>query len=202
MVKKEKSATPAPRATPRATPSSQNGSILSFFSKKAASSTPTPSNGSSNGVLQANDTSKAVNAMPQPSVKKPAFRKNTVKTMTTPVPSSDAMGPSSSQENGLPDEVEDSGLLSPLTPAKIVQQKSVNDASFGSSPSRKAKKVVSYAESDDESDEDAFDPAGIKPKKRRTQKKVVEDDDEEDVFVGGLDGAADDDDGMPLLNES
>lgn len=177
MVKKEKSATPAPRATPRATPSSQNGSILSFFSRKASSSTPTPSNTSSNGVLQANDTSKAVNAIPQPSVKKPAFRKNTTKTMTTPVPSSDAMGPSSSQENGLPEE------------------QSVNGTSFGSSPSRKAKKVVSYAESDDESDEDAFDPAGIKPKKRSGLRKVVEDDDDdEDVFVGGLDGAADDDD--------
>ena len=63
--------------------------------------------------------------------------------------------------------------------------------------SQKAKKVVSYAESD-EDDEDAFDPAGINTQKRKLQRKsrVVEDDDEEDVFVGGLDGAADDDDGM------
>ena len=63
--------------------------------------------------------------------------------------------------------------------------------------SHKAKKVVSYAESDDEDDEDAFDPAGINTQKRKLQRKsrVVEDDDE-DVFVGGLDGAADEDDGM------
>jgi len=63
--------------------------------------------------------------------------------------------------------------------------------------SHKAKKVVSYAESDDEDDEDAFDPAGINTQKRKLQRKsrVVEDDDDEDVFVGGLDGAADDDDG-------
>jgi DNA mismatch repair protein MSH6 len=58
-----------------------------------------------------------------------------------------------------------------------------------------AKKPISYAESDDD-DEDAFDPAGILTNKRKGRgKPVVEDDDEEDVFVGGLDGAADDDDG-------
>jgi DNA mismatch repair protein MSH6 len=65
--------------------------------------------------------------------------------------------------------------------------------------SKQAKKVVSYAESDDEDDEDAFDPAGINTQKRKLQRKskVVEsEDDDEDAFVGGLDGAADDDDGM------
>jgi DNA mismatch repair protein MSH6 len=63
--------------------------------------------------------------------------------------------------------------------------------------SHKAKKVVSYAESDDEDDEDAFDPAGINTQKRKLQRKsrAVEEDDEEDAFVGGLDGAAEDDDG-------
>ena len=67
--------------------------------------------------------------------------------------------------------------------------------------SKQAKKVVSYAESDDEDDEDAFDPAGINTQKRKLQRKskVVEsEDDDEDVFVGGLDGAEDDDDGMDL----
>jgi DNA mismatch repair protein MSH6 len=60
-----------------------------------------------------------------------------------------------------------------------------------------AKKVVSYAESDDEDDEDAFDPAGINTQKRKLQRKskVVEsEDDDDDAFIGGLDGAADDDD--------
>ena len=66
---------------------------------------------------------------------------------------------------------------------------------------KQAKKVVSYAESDDEDDEDdedAFDPAGINTQKRKLHRKakVVEsEDDDEDVFIGGLDGAADDDDG-------
>jgi DNA mismatch repair protein MSH6 len=119
---------------------SQSGqrSIASFFSKAPAPGTPH----SSNGVLKANETSKAVNAMAKPNVpvKKPAFKKTAVKSMT-PVASSDAIGPSSSQENengGIPEEVEDTGLPSPLTPAKRVQQVvNGNGLVFGSSPSRK-----------------------------------------------------------------
>jgi DNA mismatch repair protein MSH6 len=68
--------------------------------------------------------------------------------------------------------------------------------------SKQAKKVVSYAESDDEDDEDAFDPAGINTQKRKLQRrsKVVEsEDDDEDAFIAGLDGAADDDDGKISL---
>jgi len=64
--------------------------------------------------------------------------------------------------------------------------------------SHQAKKVASYAESDDEDDEDAFDPAGINTQKRKLQRRskaVEENDDDEDAFIGGFDGAADDDDG-------
>ena len=78
-------------------------------------------------------------AKPAVPVKKPSFKKITVKNMT-PVPSSDAMGPSSSQENengGIPAEVEDTGLPSPLTPAKKLQQVVNGSVAFGSSPSRK-----------------------------------------------------------------
>ena len=57
-----------------------------------------------------------------------------------------------------------------------------------------AKKVVSYAESDDDDEDDAFDPAGIKSKPRRTTKPTIPDDtDEEDTFIGGMDEAADED---------
>lgn len=58
---------------------------------------------------------------------------------------------------------------------------------------------MSYAESDDEDDEDAFDPAGISTQRSRGRGKpiVADDDDEEDTFIGGLEGAADDD-GKPL----
>jgi DNA mismatch repair protein MSH6 len=133
-------ARPPPLKKQTSSAGSQSGqrSIASFFSKAPAPGTPN----SSNGILKANETSKAVNAMAKPNipVKKPAFKKTAVKSMT-PVASSDAMGPSSSQENengGIPEEVEDTGLPSPSTPAKRIQQVvNGNGMIFGSSPSRK-----------------------------------------------------------------
>lgn len=195
-------------------------SIQSFFTKKTPTD-GTPS--SSNGILKSNNTSGKGNAMAKPAlpVKKPAFNKPAVKNMT-PVPSSDAMGPSSSQENdngGIPEEVEDNSFPSPMTPAKRAIEQVVNGNVMGSSPSRKvlllsitlqhttntlyrqAKKVVSYAESDDDDDEDAFDPAGINAKRRKSRlPKLADDDDDEDTFIGGLDGADDDDDGKHHLS--
>jgi DNA mismatch repair protein MSH6 len=215
MSKKEKAeVTPAPPSLKKqlsSTGSTKNGSILSFFSK-APNGTPK----SSTGFLHSSSEAKGVNAMAKPSVpvKKPSFKKTTAKNIT-PVPSSDAMGPSSSQENengGIPDEVENTGLPSPATPAKKVISQVVNGNAFGSSPSRKvcllvhiwlrkktgltlqlqAKKAISYSESSDD-DEDAFDPAGISAKNRKARKPVVaNDEDEEDVFIGVLDGADDD----------
>jgi DNA mismatch repair protein MSH6 len=123
---------------------SNQRSIQSFFTKKAPSGTP----GSSNGVSEASETSKSVNASTTsiPVVKKPAFRKSAVKNLT-PVPSSDAVGPPSSQENengGIPKEVEASDLPSPSTPAKGVLQV-VNSSALvlGSSPSRKVPRLAS-----------------------------------------------------------
>lgn len=111
---------------------SKNGSILSFFPKA-------PANGTPNSFGE----TKGVNAMakPQIPVKKPAFKKTTVKNIT-PVPSSDAVDPSSSQENengGIPKEVADNGLPSPTTPAKKVQAVNGHAMAFGSSPSRKVR---------------------------------------------------------------
>jgi DNA mismatch repair protein MSH6 len=196
-------------------------SILGFFSKTPTNGTP----GSSNGILKSNGTAKGVNAMAKSSfpVKKPAFKKVAAKNIT-PVPSSDTMGPSSSQENengGIPAEVDDNDLPLPSTPAKMITKQVVNSKAMAvfSSPSRKvclreifdvaqankwfhqAKKVVSYAESADEGDEDAFDPAGISTQRRTKgrRRQVIEDEDDEDdefdAFVGGLDGAAEDDGG-------
>lgn len=116
-------------------PGSNQRSIASFFTKAPASSTPS----SATGALKTN-AGNAANSMVKPSnpPKKPAFRKPAVKNMT-PVPSSDAAGPSSSQENengGIPEMVND-GLPSPTTPAKRVAQQVVNGNSASSSPSRK-----------------------------------------------------------------
>jgi DNA mismatch repair protein MSH6 len=143
MGKKNESGDVTPARTPAlkkqnssAGLSSGQRTIASFFTKAPANGTPT----SANGVLKANDAS-ANSAMAKPSgpVKKPAFKKTTVKSIT-PVPSSDAMGPSSSQENengGIPEEVRENGLPSPSTPAKRVVEQDVKGNVFGSSPSRK-----------------------------------------------------------------
>lgn len=142
-VKEEGDATPArpppslKKQSSSSGPQSGQRTIQSFFSKAPANGTPS----SSNGILKASDTSKAANAMVKPAVpvKKPSFKKSAIKNIT-PVPSSDAMGPSSSQENengGIPEEVENTGLLSPSTPAKEVQQVVNGTMAFGSSPSRK-----------------------------------------------------------------
>lgn len=107
MVKIEKAATPAPSSQKKQFSSvgSKNGSILSFFSKKASDGTPR----SATGVWKTASEPKGVNVMPKPaaSIKKPVFKKATLEN-STPVPSSDAAGPPSSQENengGIPTEV-------------------------------------------------------------------------------------------------
>lgn len=142
MMGKSKDATEAtPKSTPTlkkqnsSGPQSGQRSIASFFTKAPTNGTPS----SSSGALKEN-ASKAANAMAKPALppKRPAFKKASVKSMT-PVPSSDAMGPSSSQENengGIQEEV-GNGLPSPTTPAKRVAQHAVNGNSLGSSPSRK-----------------------------------------------------------------
>jgi DNA mismatch repair protein MSH6 len=139
MAKKETSeGTPAPSSLKKQTSSgsTKNGSILSFFSR-APNGTPN----SATGVWTASGEAKGINAMAKPNVtvKKPAFKKATTHNVT-PAPSSDAMGPSSSQENengGVLKEVEDTGLPSPTTPTKKVVAQVVNGNALGSSPSRK-----------------------------------------------------------------
>ncbi|KAH8816378.1 muts domain V-domain-containing protein [Xylogone sp. PMI_703] len=155
-------------------------SILGFFSKAPSNASPkTP-----DGVLKANT---AANSIKEPAksggtdtVKKPSFKKTTA-SIVTPVPSSDPLGPPSSQEN------ENGG---------IPREETQNHRALvvGSSPSRKAKARVNYAESSD--DEEPFDPAGIYSKSRGKSRRKVLDDDEEDgdAFVSGLDGADDEDD--------
>jgi DNA mismatch repair protein MSH6 len=153
-IKDESTATPAKPSPSLKKQSSSSGpqsgqrSILGFFSKAPSNTTPS----SSNGVLKVSETSNAVNAMAKPvvPVKKPAFKKTVAKNLT-PVPSSDAMGPSSSQENengGIPEEVENTGLPSPSTSAKKVEQVVNGTMAFGSSPSRKVCKGAPTIEFD------------------------------------------------------
>lgn len=149
MVKEENGeTTPAPPSLKRQTSSaaSKNGSILSFFSK-ASNGTPNQST----GVWKPQAEAKGVNALPKPAapLKKPAFKKSAIKSLT-PVPSSDAIGPSNSQENengGIPEEVEITGLPSPATPAKRVVAQEVNGNAIvlGSSPSRKVRRHTLFS---------------------------------------------------------
>lgn len=138
-----KTATPA-RSTK--TPSGSTGkqqSILGFFSKAAglASSASKPSPGSATSVQNKNmsqclkETTKS-NSMS-------TIKRNNIN--ITPVPSSDAMEPSSSQENmeSATVKVLRDQLPSPVTPAEIVtQQAGKGPSQPGSSPSRKVSSVI------------------------------------------------------------
>ncbi|TGO50936.1 hypothetical protein BOTNAR_0374g00060 [Botryotinia narcissicola] len=159
-------------------------SILGFFSKKPAT-TPTPktSTGSPSGILQPNGSANSANSTPKPSstVKRPQFKKPVQKSKT-PVPSSDNIEPDSSQENengGIPTEADGCPSLPPATAKSVAEQIA-------------ARKVVSYAESDEDDDEDVTPRT---TQRRKGKKPMIEsDDDDEDTFVGDLDGADEDDD--------
>ncbi|KAI9743656.1 MAG: DNA mismatch repair protein msh6 [Claussenomyces sp. TS43310] len=174
-------------------------SILGFFARgvgdgKQSASKDSAKVSGSRGKANADGDSTATQA-----TKKAAFRKPITQNMT-PVPSSDGPDPSSSPEDrveGMASEV-DNGLPSPSTPAEsnIKQNVRGEAAEQSRSPSRKAKTTISYAESEDDEDEDAFTPALASTNRRsnKGRKIIAEDDDDDDDFANGLDGALDDED--------
>ncbi|RDW82600.1 hypothetical protein BP6252_03712 [Coleophoma cylindrospora] len=199
MARKESGeATPArppPSLKKQNSSATNQRSILGFFSKAPTNGTPS----TTNSALKENSTANGATKTPI-TVKKPVFKKSTAKNIT-PVPSSDAIGPPSSQENengGIPKEVGGFDVQSHSTPTKNVNQIVSDAMDTFSSPSRKAKKVISYAESDDDEDDVVEPSASISRKRGASRRKriIEEDDDEEDAFIGGLDGADDDDDEM------
>ncbi|KAK7986898.1 MSH6 protein [Apiospora saccharicola] len=125
-------------------------SILGFFSKPAQNGTKA---NSSPGLKESSTKSNSLRN------KKPTAAK------ITPVPSSDAIEPSSSQENH-----------SEATP-KVFQD--LSKMALASSPSRRAKKQVSYAESDDE-DEDVVVSRKATRSRRTASRPVVKDEDEDE----------------------
>ncbi|KAI1810795.1 DNA mismatch repair protein msh6 [Poronia punctata] len=164
-------------------------SILGFFAKsspnttpKAATTTPTTAVLPHHSCLQETTKSNSLQ-----------LKKDKKLSNATPVPSSDAVEPSSSQENhGC-----STAKASKKTSTKLV---------MGSSPSRKAKKVVSYAESSDDEDDDdqdifaAMEAVRSRRRDRQRPKPVAEDEDEDDYqdvdvdIDGGADGVDEDDD--------
>ncbi|KAI1459819.1 DNA mismatch repair protein Msh6 [Annulohypoxylon moriforme] len=130
--------------------------ILGFFSK--ASPVPTSS--------------------PTPSCLKETTKSNRKPSIVTPVPSSDALEPSSSQENH-----GSAATIKPLSTRAVVD----------SSPTRKTKKTVNYAESSDE-EEDVFVSLKTSQSRRRGRQQTKVVDDEEDDYEENKNIAPDDDD--------
>lgn len=201
-------ATPArlPPALKKQSSSAKNqSSILGFFSKGPAGNGSAEKNSSITikGTPSTSDTSKDQSS---PVTKQPAFRKTVAKNLT-PVPSSDAAAPSS-PGNDVTNEVEYTGLPSSSTPAKSDGKQDTLGVMF-SSPSRKvspyharrrisyiymmkARKVINYAESADEGDEDDVIPATKSNKRKSSRRRLIHESDEDD-FAKGLDGSLEDD---------
>ncbi|KAK4098074.1 DNA mismatch repair protein Msh6 [Parathielavia hyrcaniae] len=200
----EKAATTA--RTPAKTPSTvkkapstgKQQSILGFFSKKGVAdasngASPTPS-------TKPTSTTDTRDSSPQ--CLKETTRANSMlvqrrTTKATPVPSSDAIEPSSSQENRAADTVKVTGIhaTSPTTPALTATVGA--KAALHSSPSRKAKKAVNYAESSDEDEDAVF--ATMKPrrsKQRPSRAAVPDDEDEEEAYQAAPNDFEDDDDDL------
>ncbi|EEU38173.1 uncharacterized protein NECHADRAFT_48223 [Fusarium vanettenii 77-13-4] len=153
------------RATKPAAPSSsaKQRSIVSFF-QKAPPSSPAPASSPLSKNTPANkqslclrETTKA-NSLPKPT---PKSTPKTSNKLSTPVPSSDAIEPPSSQENE----------------STVKKPKSTMNDALPSSPTRKVKKVVSYAES---SDDEPFTFGASSTRRRPRARPSVKDEDDYD----------------------
>ncbi|KAI1149789.1 DNA mismatch repair protein msh6 [Nemania diffusa] len=165
-----------------ATATRKQQSILGFFAKSspsapAKSTTTTPTTAASATRASCLQETTKSNSLQLSRSKKASN--------VTPVPSSDAIEPSSSQEN------HDCATVTPGNKKRAAATNLV----MGSSPSRKAKKKVSYAESsDDDDDEDVFAALEVSRSRRRSRQRaqaVVEED--EDDYQEPDGGAAHDD---------
>ncbi|KAI8964679.1 DNA mismatch repair protein Msh6 [Daldinia sp. FL1419] len=127
-------------------------------------------------------SSPAPNSSPASSCLKETTKSNKKPSAVTPVPSSDALEPSSSQEN--------------RGSAATIKQSLSSRAVVTSSPTRKIRKTVNYAESSDD-DEDVFVSMKTSRSRRRTRQKSRVIDEEEDNYEESKDaGAIEEDDEM------
>ncbi|KAI9702359.1 MAG: DNA mismatch repair protein msh6 [Candelina mexicana] len=172
-----------PPTLKKSTSSSQSmknqSSIQSFFSKRPGGAT------SACGTIRT-DVSSGPNGIPHRNAK-PSYKRGSSQSLT-PAPSSDALEPPSSPSNGVKVENERKchGLPSPITPANgDVPSEEASDLVVSSSPSRKSKKAVNYAESGEEDDEEAFNPIPVNITRGRAskRKKIAEDEDSEGDYM-------------------
>ncbi|KAI1646999.1 DNA mismatch repair protein Msh6 [Daldinia loculata] len=123
--------------------------------------------------------SPALNSSPTPSCLKETTKSNRKPSAVTPVPSSDALEPSSSQEN--------------RGSAATVKHLSAR-AVMGSSPTRKVRKTVNYAESSGDDDEDVFVSMKASQSRRRNRQQSRVVDEEEGDYEESKDAAVDEED--------
>ncbi|PHH70032.1 hypothetical protein CDD80_6281 [Ophiocordyceps camponoti-rufipedis] len=165
--------TPArpPPKLPTSTSSSKQRSIASFFQQSSPASRNKVSPAPDSSHLQ--ETTKA-NSLPKP---KPS------KKLSTPVPSSDALEPPDSDENlpaasrPLPSLATTAVTTTNMTSAMRDSHLSTPAAGNLSSPSRKVKKAINYAES---SDDDEPVAASTQRRRGKSTRPVVKDEDEYD----------------------
>ncbi|PSR97212.1 muts domain V [Coniella lustricola] len=173
-------------------------SILGFFSKSA-----------SNGATPASKAEKdnkpaaAASCLQETTMKSNALSSVKRSSAATPVPSSDVIDPMSSQENRDTTELDTklfSDLPSPGSPDGVHSKiAAVVKGALYSSPSRKARKTVNYAESSD--DEDVIMPrnARLSRSRSRARNQILnddEDDGDDDFDAADIDNVGDDDDDM------
>ncbi|KAI3322773.1 DNA mismatch repair protein msh6 [Xylariaceae sp. AK1471] len=173
--------TPSLARNPSSTATRKQQSILGFFAKsspnapsKSTTTTPTNTNTTPAHASCLQETTKSNSLQ---------LKRNKKISNATPVPSSDAVEPSSSQENHDSAVTVRTGKKTQITSTDLV---------MGSSPSRKAKKTVSYAESsDDDDDQDIFAAMEASRSRRRgRQRAKPAADEDEDDYHEEEDGAA------------
>ncbi|KAL7906037.1 DNA repair protein [Trichoderma velutinum] len=167
--------TPAKPIRPAAAASSsaKQKSIMSFFQKSSPVSASSAAREKVSSDNQHSSPLKETKANSLPKMKASAQ-------FSTPVPSSDAPEPTSSQEN-MESTVK-------RTKGKASEPRSVKDEESEvapSSPIRKGKRAVNYAESSDEDEPFAYGAASQTRRRGRATRNVVQDEDE----YGGSDTA-------------
>ncbi|ROV99650.1 hypothetical protein VSDG_03104 [Cytospora chrysosperma] len=190
------------KSTPAKTPSStgKQQSILGFFSKASTqpkSNSATPTSNKATPASKGNTKSSCLKETTKSNSL--SFAKRSVN--ITPVPSSDAVEPLSSQENldamVLDTKISSDSLPSPSSPTELDDKTAVAAKVLpSSSPTRKVKKAVNYAETSDDDEDEIIMPPKARQARNRTRARVAikDDDSDEDEYDGGNDEVLEDDD--------
>ncbi|KAL6888030.1 muts domain V domain-containing protein [Trichoderma evansii] len=157
--------TPAKATRPAAGGSSttKQKSIMSFFQKSSPVASSPATREKTSSEMQWSSPLKETKAKANSLPKTKFFAE-----LSTPVPSSDALEPPSSQEN----------MESTVKPSKVKFAEAPESDVAPSSPIRKGKKAVNYAESSDEDDEPFAYGAASQTRRRGRARNVVNDEDD------------------------